>query len=102
MKERKYRIMWIDSWGNESKTEAEAKEKVFNILRERSDYYEILAENMDIPLKYLLFITNDSRTWEEFKKKFSKEIEQAELEWADFYFYELNDITIKRRRCKSR
>ena len=79
--------MWIDSWGNESETEAEAKEKILNILRNSDDYCEILADNMNIPLKYFLFIVNEN--WYEFKKEFSKEIEQAELEWADYYFYEL-------------
>jgi hypothetical protein len=83
--------MWIDSWGNESKTEDEAKEKILNILRESDNYYKILAENMNIPLPYLLFIVNDLKGWEEFKKKFSKGIKMAELEWAGYYFYELYD-----------
>jgi hypothetical protein len=79
--------MWIDSWGNESETEAEAKEKILNILRNSDDYCEILADNMNIPLKYFVFIANES--WYEFEKEFSEEIKQAELEWADYYFNEL-------------
>lgn len=79
--------MWIDSWGNESKTEAEAKEKILNIFRKSEYYYETLSENMNIPLKYFMFIVN--KEWKEFKKEFSKEIKRAEFDWAEFYFSEL-------------
>lgn len=82
--------MWVDSWGNESNTKEEAKNKILKNFRASEYYFETIAENLIIPTKFFEWIV--ANHWDEFKKEFDKEIDKAEKYWAEYYFEELEEI----------
>lgn len=82
--------MWIDSWGNESNTKEEAKNKILKNFRESENYFETISEILIIPTRFFEWIVNNH--WNEFKKEFATEIDQAEKDWAEYYFEGLEEI----------
>lgn len=80
--------MFIDSWGNEYKTEQEAKEGLLKICREQNDYYKMLAEYMDIPFSVINWILKEN-LYSRFADEFKKDIYDAEDNWIDYYLCDL-------------
>lgn len=85
-------MIYIDSWGRESNTLEEAKEKILETLRQDEDYYGIIGEYLIIPSYFFDWIVSTPPVWEKFKEHFSEEIKEAELDWADYYFEEIEEI----------
>ena len=76
--------MLIDDWGNEYGTEKEAAEGLLKILRSRDDYYDVIANYMDIPHEVMEWIV-EQNLYEQFAKNFSISIKHAELSWVEDY-----------------
>lgn len=76
--------MLIDDWGNEYGTEKEAAEGLLKILRSRDDYYDVIANYMDIPHEVMEWIV-EQNLYKQFAKNFSISIEQAESSWVENY-----------------
>lgn len=74
-------MRYIDEWGNEYKSEEEAGQGLLKILRESDDYYQTLSEQMNIPTNVFEWIVKFH--YPEFSKEFKKEIENAEIDWVD-------------------
>ena len=85
-------MAYLDSWGRKSNTLEEAKEKILKEFRQSQDYYETIGENLNIPSEFFNWIVLTPHVWESFKKQFSEEIEEAEFDWADYYFYEIEEV----------
>lgn len=76
--------MLIDDWGNEYGTEEEAAEGLLKILRSRDDYYDVIANYMDIPHEVMEWIVKQN-LYGQFVKNFPISIKHAELSWVEDY-----------------
>lgn len=85
-------MTYIDSWGNEYKTEKELKAGILNILKTDFDYFEHLSEELEIPWEYFSWIVENADRKAEFFTKFKDNIEKAEEAWLDGYLCEADII----------
>ncbi len=76
--------MLIDDWGNEYATEKEAEEGLLKILRSSDDYYDVIADYMDISREVMEWIV-EQNLYVQFAKNFSSSIEHAESLWVENY-----------------
>ena len=81
--------MVMDSWGNEYKSIEDAKKGLRKICRENEDFWEMVSEDMCIPLEVMNWICDSQTRMEDFQKHFKTDIELAIDSWCEYYEEEL-------------